>query len=224
MTPEEFINKHPFPKNGAEINDTLVRAIKDPEQSEFKEANLTKLLENNARLIYLVHRQHNYNQELASVMSFVYEGLRKSVETFNPDIGMPFYHYAMRTIRGLLQNYYNYNNDLIHVPVMKKKDIKYEYADINDFNEHQYGIDESTIEVDDNLSDELSNIISEYEGRNNLEDKSYEELQMLKLSRGMTLKALSDETGYKPAKLRKMIDNATLRLKKYYKRYKKDMG
>ena len=42
MTPEEFINKHPFPKNGAEINNALVRAIKDPTQSKFKEKNLTK--------------------------------------------------------------------------------------------------------------------------------------------------------------------------------------
>lgn len=224
MTPEEFINKYPFPENGAEINDILVRDIKDPAKSHLKEANLKKLLENNARLIYLVYRQYNYNQELASVMSFVYEGLRKAVDTFNPDVGMPFYHYAMRTIRGLLQNYYNYNHDLIHIPVMKKKDVKYEYADINDFNEHQYAIDESTVEDDSNLSDELTNIITEYESRANINEKAIEELRMLKLSRGMTLKALSKETGYKTAKLRKMIDSATRRLKKYYKKYKEDIG
>lgn len=224
MTPEEFINKHPFPANGAEINDALVKAIKDPAQSEFKEDNLKKLLENNARLIYLVYRQHNYNQELGSIMSFVYEGLRKSVDTFNPDIGMPFYHYAMRTIRGLLQNYYNYNHDLIHIPVMKKRDIKYEYADINDFNEHQYEFDENDVDKGDSLSDELSNIIAEYEGRYTLTERAFEELDMLKRSRGMTLKSLSEETGYKTAKLRKMIDSATERIKKYYKRYKRDIG
>jgi len=224
MTPEEFINKHPFPKNGAEINNVLVMAIKDPNQAKFKEKNLTKLLENNARLIYLVYRQHNYNQELASIMSFVYEGLKKSVDTFNPDVGMPFYHYAMRTIRGLLQNYYNYNHDLIHVPVMKKKDIKYDYADINDFNEHQYGIDETTLEDDSNLSDELSNIIAEYEARAVFNEKTSEELEMLKRSRDITLKALSEQTGHKTAKLRKMIDNSTVRVQKYYKKYKKEIG
>jgi RNA polymerase sigma factor (sigma-70 family) len=224
MTPEEYINKHPFPENGAQINLELVKAIQDPEQGDSRESNLEKLLQNNARLIYLVYRQHNYNQELSSIMSFVYEGLRKSVDTFKPEVGMPFYHYAMRTIRGLLQNYYNYNHDMIHIPVMRKKDIKYEYADINDFNEHQYGIDESTLEDDGNLSDELSNIISEYEARATLNKRSREELDMLKRSRGMTLKALGDETGYKPAKLRKMIDTATEKVQRYYIRYKKDIG
>ena len=224
MTPEEYINKHPFPKNGAEINDRLVRDIKDPTKEAFKAANLEKLLQNNARLIYLVYRQYNYNQELSSIMSFVYEGLTKAVDTFKPDIGMPFYHYAMRTIRGLLQNYYNYNHDLIHIPVMKKKDIKYDYADINDFNEHYYGIDESTLEDDSNLSDELSNVITEYESRASFSDKTELEFEMLKKSRGMTLKALSDETGYKTAKLRKMIDSATDRLKRYHRRYREDIG
>lgn len=224
MTPEEYINKHPFPKNGAEINDKLVRDIKDPTKEEFKAANLEKLLQNNARLIYLVYRQYNYNQELSSIMSFVYEGLTKSVNTFNPNIGMPFYHYAMSTIRGLLQNYYNYHNDLIHIPVMKKNDIKYEYADINDFNEHQYGIDESTIEDDNNLSDEMNNLIIEYESRATFSDKTGLEFEMLKKSRGITLKALGDETGYKTAKLRRMIDNAVDRLKKYHKRYMEDIG
>lgn len=224
MTPEEFIKKHPFPENGREINEQLVKAIQDPTQAKYKEANLKKLLENNARLIYLVHAQYNYNQELASVMSFVYEGIRKSVETFKPEIGMPFYHYAMRTTRGLLQNYHNYNHDMIHVPVMRKKDIKYEYADINDYTEHQYGIDEDTVEDNSNLSDELTNIIIEYEGRHDMTDRLKEEFNILKRSRTMTLKALSEETGYKTAKLRKMIDNALLKLRKYYNRYKQDIG
>lgn len=224
MTPEEFIKKHPFPENGREINEQLVKAIQDPSQIEYKEANLQRLLENNARLIYLVHQQYNYNQELASVMSFVYEGIRKSVDTFNPDIGMPFYHYAMNTTRALLQNHYNYNYDMIHIPVMRKKDIKYEYADINDYTEHQYGIDENTIEDTSNLSDELTNIIAEYEGRHELSYRMKQEFNMLKKSRSMTLKALSDETGYKTAKLRKMIDSALLKLRKYYNRYKQDIG
>jgi len=224
MTPEEYINKHPFPKNGTEINNILVRDIKDPSKESSKQANLEKLLQNNARLIYLVYRQFNYNQELSSIMSFVYEGLTKAVDTFKPEVGMPFYHYAMSTIRGLLQNYYNYNHDLIHIPVMKKKDIKYEYADINDFNEHQYGIDESTLEDDSNLSDELSNIIAEYEARANFNDKTILEIEMLKQSRGVTLKKLSEDTGYNTAKLRKMIDAATDRLYKYHNKYKKDIG
>lgn len=224
MTAEEFINKNPFPKNGSQLNLELVQAIQDPDKIDSREANLEKLLKNNARLIYLVYRQHNYNQELSSIMSFVYEGLRKAVDTFKPEVGMPFYHYAIRTIRGLLQNYYNYNHDIIHIPVMRKKDIKYEYSDINDFNEHQYGIDKNTLEDEGNLSNELSNIISEYEAIATLTNRNREELDMLKRSRGVTLKALSDETGHKPAKLRKMIDTATEKIRRYYIRYKKDIG
>ena len=202
----------------------LVRELKDPTKSHLKQINLEKLLKNNARLIYLVYKQHNYNQELSSIMSFVYEGLNKSIDTFNPDIGMPFYHYAMRTTRGLLQKYYNYNNDLIHIPVMKKKLVKYDYADINDFNEHQNNVDEFLVEEKSNLSDELDNIIIEYEARNVKNSKNIRELEMLKKSRLMTLKALSDETGYTTTRIRKMINNASERLKKYHKKYKKDIG
>ena len=80
MTPEEFIKRHPFPSNGAEINDILVKDIQDPSKKDQKDANLKKLLENNARLVYLIYYQYNYNQPLASIMSFTYEGLCKSTD------------------------------------------------------------------------------------------------------------------------------------------------
>jgi hypothetical protein len=67
-------------------------------------------------------------------MSFTFEGLCKATETYDPGIGMPFYHYAMQTTRGLLQNWYNYNNDLIHVPVMKKKDVHAQSISLKNIN------------------------------------------------------------------------------------------
>ena len=164
MTPEEFIKRHPFPPNGAEINDKLVKDIQNPSKQDERDSNLQRLLENNARLIYLIYYQYNYNQTLASIMSFTFEGLCKATETYDPGIGMPFYHYAMQTTRGLLQNWYNYNNDLIHVPVMKKKDVKIDYSDINDYNEHQEGSNWGDMEAfvqpdDDNVTLELDKII-----------------------------------------------------------------
>jgi len=161
MTPEDFIKDHPFPENGAEINNLLVRDIQDPSKQHLKQQNLQKLLENNARLIYIVYSQYNYNQSLGSIMSFVYEGLAKATETFDPQVGMPFYHYAVQTIRGLLQNWYNYNNDLIHIPVMKRKDITHEFADVNDYVEHQYLEADSEQDDADYLSSELDNMIIE---------------------------------------------------------------
>jgi len=221
MTPEEYIKNNPFPKNGSEINNKLVREIQDPAKAKYKSQNLDRLLKNNARLIYVIYMQYNYNQELAAIMSFVYEGLEKATSTYDFNVGMPFYHYAIQTTRGLLQNYYNYNNDLIHVPVMKKKKlnkttnteegIKLEYSDVNDFLEHQYMHDHDEKE---NLSSEINMIISEYE-RKKLSDQAREELNILKMYRESTLKDLSNKTNINTVKLRKIIDKTTLKLKKF---------
>lgn len=220
MTPEEFIKRHPFPPNGAEINDILVKDIQDPSKSDKKDANLQKLLKNNARLIYLIYYQYNYNQPLASIMSFTYEGLCKATETYDPVVGMPFYHYAMQTIRGLLQNWYNYNNDLIHVPVMKKKDVKIDYSDINDYNEHQDGSNMGDMEAfvqphDENCTVELDALIELYETNGKLNDQSKEDLEVLKLSRNYNIKDLSIKLGINSSRLKFIISRCVSRMRKF---------
>lgn len=220
MTPEEFIRQNPFPENGAEINDQLVKDIQDPSKEHMKDANLYKLFQNNARLIYMIYQQYNYNQELASVMSFVYEGLRKATATFDPDVGMPFYHYAVQTTRGLMQNYYNYNNDIVHVPVMKRKDTKIDFEDINDYVEHEFlmvGDDhpESFLESTNEMSKELDSLLTEYENRHMATDKNKADFDILKMSRTMPLKDISEKMGHSTARIRKMIDRAIKRLQKF---------
>lgn len=232
MTPEEFIKNNPFPPNGAEINDRLVRDIQDPTKADKKTKNMELLLKNNARLIYMVYNQYNYNQELGSIMSFVYEGLVKATETFDPDVGMPFYHYAVQTIRGLLQNWYNYHNDLIHIPVMKKKPIKtldergqvvekvpvkYDYTDINDFTEHQHCDDDHAVvqAEDDSISHELNQILVEFTNHPNTTERVLEDLEMFNMYRKYTLKEISQKTGINTVRIRKMIDRTTERLKRF---------
>ncbi len=221
MTPEEFIKKHPFPKDGAEINNRLVRDIQDPALEHKKESNLKKLLENNARLIYLIYHQYNYNQELASIMSFVYEGLRKASVHFDPKVGMPFYHYAVQTIRGLLQNHYNYNNDIIHIPVMKRKDVKYEYADVTDYAEYQ-GFATSEFNDMDTPVTELDMLITEYENQGGLSEQSKSDLELIKLYRNHNLKDISIKTGINTVKLRKVIDKTIIKLQKFYAKLNRD--
>lgn len=232
MTAEEFIKNNPFPENGTEINDKLVKAIQDPTQILMRQKNLELLLKNNARLVYMVYHQYNYNQDLGSIMSFVYEGLVKATNTFNPAIGMPFYHYAVQTIRGLLQNWYNYHNDLIHIPVMKKKDgievdengniieieaLKYDYTDINDFTEHQHCDDAYAViqPEDDSIAHELDEIITEFVNHPNTTEKALEDLEMFTLYRKHTLKEISKIKEINTVKVRKMIDRTIDRLKRF---------
>lgn len=222
MTPEEFIKNHPFPPNGSAINDQLVKDIQDPSKIAFKQDNLNKLLENNARLIYMIYNQYNYNQSLGSIMSFVYEGLCKATETYDPSVGMPFYHYAVQTIRGLLQNWYNYNNDIIHVPVMKRRNVKYDYADINDYVEHQFAIDET--DVEDDMESEFAMLLSEYRHKGVLTETAKQDLEVLELYRIYTIKEISDKLHINTVKVRKMIDRATNRLKSFHRKLQKELG
>lgn len=232
MTPEDFIKNNPFPENGKEINNQLVRAIQDPDQEPMRQKNLESLLKNNARLVYMVYHQYNYNQDLGSIMSFVYEGISKATETFDPDVGMPFYHYAVQTIRGLLQNWYNYHNDLIHIPVMKKKPVeqvdyegniidstsmKYDYTDINDFTEHQHCDDIFAVvqPEDESITFELDQIIDEFVRHPNTTPKALDDLVMFNMYRKHTLKEISSRKKINTVKIRKMIDRTIDRLKRF---------
>lgn len=228
MTPEEFIKNNPFPPNGTEINNALVAEIQDPDKQHLRRRNLELLLKNNARMIYLIWQQYPYNQELGSVMSFMYQGLDKACSTYDPKVGMPFYHYATNVTRGLIQNYYNYHESTIHVPVQKRKLKTYDptvdeevgvydfkYSDINDYSEHQ---SMSTSEQDtENLYEDLTFLIDEYEASLKT-DTAKKDLEILKMSRTMTLKDIALKTRINTAKLRKIIDRTTHKLRLFHKR------
>lgn len=215
MKPEDFIKNNPFPDNGTEINDILVKDLKDPEKQEDYEKNLYKLLQNNARLIYIIYKQYNYNQSLASIMSFVYEGLKKSVELYDDKVGMPFYHYAVRTTRGILQNHYNYCNDIIHVPVIKKKKVKIEYSEVSEIIQNINENDDTEV-----LIEELDMIISEYEAKLS-NKKDIDELNILKMYRTSNLKEISEKTQMNTVKVKKIIQRTTRKLKKFYINFQK---
>jgi hypothetical protein len=210
MTPEDFIKNNPFPKNGTEINNALVRDIQDPrKKSKYKE-NVQKLLKNNARVIYLVWKQYNYNQSIGSIMSFVYEGIEVTAREYKIGSAKPYYSYLMTYVRGLLQKYYNYNESLVHVPVMKKKDFSVDLTEINNVSEfvaHSDGVDPMEEEMDD--------LLAEY-GSQKLPEKIREDFEITKLSRYMTVKEISDRTGLGIGKIRNIIKRTVPRLRNFY--------
>lgn len=230
MTTEKFIKNHPFPKNGAEINNKLVRAIQDPTQQHMRHHNLELLFKNNARLVYMIYYQFNYGQDIASVMSFVYEGIVKATETFDSDIGVPFYHYAVQTIRALLQHWYNYNSELIHIPVIKKRSIDntnynanangvftYDYVEIDDFIEHEHCCDIYAVNQleEESSTSELDQIIKEFTHHPNTTKKALEELELFNMYRKYTLKEISQRKKINVIKIRKMINQTIERLKNF---------
>lgn len=229
MTPEKFIKDNPFPANGSELNAQLIADIQNPEKQHLRQHNLEKLLKVNARLIYIVWSQYNYANELASIMSYVYQGLTKASESFNPDLGVPFYNYAIKVTRGLLQNNYNYTASLIHTPVMKRKleiydptigeHVKlydFKYSDINDYSEHQSMVACDDTD-DDDIKSELDMAFTEYEATL-LTDTARADLEVLKMSSNMTLKDISTKTGINTAKLRKIIDRTTIKMQIFFDR------
>ena len=219
MNAEEFIKNNPFPKNGTAINNMLVKDIQDVSKLVDKQRNLELLFKNNARLIHLVYKQYNYNQPIDSIMSFVYEGLIKATDTYDPNVGMPFYNYAIRTIRGLLQGWYNYNNDLIHIPVMKKKEIKHEYADITDFIEHHEGDSNPELELPttDEYSDELNDIIDSYRSEHELSDEVKYDFEIFEMHRKYTVKEIIHKTGLTENNVKCIVAKTLNKLKKFCK-------
>lgn len=211
MTPEQFIKQNPNPPNIEQVNNDLVKLIQDPAQAKFYKKNVYKLFKANARLIYVVYRQYNYNQSLSSIMSFVYEGIEATAKEYKLGSKKPYYSYAISYIRGLLQKYYNYNESLVHVPVMKKKKISHEYAEINNYNEHEYLVHDD----DSSVADDLDNLFKEYESQP-LTAKQKQELEIVKMSRNMNIKEISEKTKLGIGKIRNIIKKTTPKLKNFY--------
>jgi len=212
MQAEEFISRNPFPIDGTEINNDLVRSIQDPDQSAFVKKNVYKLFKNNARLIRIVHRQFNYGQSLSAVMSFVYEGIEATSKSYRLDSKMPYYSYAISYIRGLLQKYYNYTEGLVHVPVMKRKTVPHEYIEVNDFNEHAMGLYN---EVQDPVVNELEMLLVEYESLD-LSDQQREDLEIVKLTRYLTNKEVAERKKIGVAKVRSIVKKMIPKIQSFY--------
>jgi len=210
MTPEEFIKNHPFPKNGTEINNRLVTEIQDPNKAHKYKENVQNLLRNNARVIYLVFKQFNYNQTLASIMSFVYEGIEFTAREYRVGSPKPYYSYLMSYVRGLLQKHYNYNEHLVHVPVMKKKKVSVDLTEINNVSEFITSSDGV-----DPMEEEMDDLLKEY-GLQKLPERIREDFEITKLSRYMSVKEISEKTGLGMGKIRNIIKRTIPRLKNFY--------
>lgn len=222
MIAEDFIRKNPFPENGAELNMSLVMDIQNPELAEFKEKNIEKLFRVNARLIWLVYEQNNYGESLDSVMSFMYEGIRRASELYNPKYGMPFYNYAMKITRALLQNYHNYHGSVIHVPVRKKGEevYKFSYADITEYMDFETGADSHLIEPEDGIEsssslDELYELAEKYSMRPDLLEDTKLGLDLLMSMRGKTFSEVCEAFNMSDTKLKKYLNQIIGRLKTY---------
>ena len=105
---------------------------------------------------------------------------------------------------------------------MKRKDVTHDFADVNDYVEHQ--VFETEYDESDNLTSELDNLIVEYEHSDTMTDIAKEDLEILKLYRHSTLKEISEQTGINTVKVRKMIDRAIGRLKSFDRRFKREVG
>ena len=220
VTPEEFINKNPFPANGTELNMELVKQYKHQNATaKHKEQIVEQLLKINARLIYIVYDQHGYGESLTTVMSFVYEGIRKAVNDFDPSIGMPFYHFVIQKCRGILQNNYNYTNKLIHIPVMKKNEVEHDFSDINDYLEHESMKFMESSNPHNPLLDELRMLLVEYQSQD-LPQSTIDDFYVLKLYlEDNTLKDISEKLNISTNRVKKMKDSATDRLRKFHLRW-----
>jgi len=222
MIAEEFIRKNPFPENGAELNMRLVLDIQNPELAKFKDKNIEKLFRINARLIWLVYEQHNYGESLDSIMSFMYEGIRRASELYNPKYGMPFYNYAMKITRAILQNYHNYHGSVIHVPVRKKDDeiYKFAYADIADFTDFETGAASQLIEPEHGSDmtstlNELFELADKYGSRTDLTSDIILGLKLLVSMRGKTFNEVCVEFNMSDVKLKKYLNQIIGKLKIY---------
>ncbi len=130
----EFISKNPFPEDGKEQTKEIVKLLKTLEGPEYEKMKM-KLFKVNAATVYLTFKQHSYNQNLDSIMSFMWEGLDYCIKNYDLESIKPFYSYWMSYVRGLLQKHYNYNETLVHVPVMKKKQTVNEFSSIDMYND-----------------------------------------------------------------------------------------
>ena len=220
MNAEDFIRNNPFPPNGTQLNLQLVKDIQDPSLADQKQQNVEKLFKINARLIWRVYVQHNYGESLDSVMSFMFEGIKRASEIYDASHGMPFYNYAIKITRAMLQNYHNYHSQVIHVPIKKRSNENFEfaYSDINDYMDFETGASPALIEEqeqeDDDLT-ELYELAEKYGQRTDITEDTKKALALLMAMRGSTIKEICDKFQMSEPKLKKLLSQIIGKLRNY---------
>ena len=218
MNAEDFIRNNPFPPNGTQLNLQLVKDIQDPTLSDMKQQNVEKLFKLNARLIWRVYVQHNYGESLDSVMSFMFEGIKRASEIYDPAHGMPFYNYAIKITRAMLQNYHNYHSQVIHVPIKKRSNENFEfaYSDINEYMDFETGASSALIEEsEENELSELYELAELYGKRDDIMDDTKKALALLMAMRGSTMKEICDKFQMGETKLKKLLTHIIGKLRNY---------
>lgn len=220
MNAEKFIRNNPFPEDGASRNLKLVMDIQNPELVQYKNRNIEELFRINARLIWLTYRQHNYGESLDSVMSFMYEGIRKASETYRLDSGVPFYIYAMRVTRGLLQNYQAYHGGIIHIPILRRDDVVYEYNDITEYMDlgANNPVALTVVDESDEVIEEIYELVDRYMSLPIISDTTKYGLSIIGMLKTKSTHEICDELGIGDDKFRDSL-RATLSKLKQYRKY-----
>ena len=220
MNAERFIRNNPFPVDGAERTLRLLIDIQNPELEHLKQWNIERLFRLNARLIWVVYRQYNYGESLDSVMSFMYEGIRKSSETFDMTLGVPFYIYALNVTRSLLQSYHMYHRSLIHIPLKQRGLYVYEYSDINEYMDVEKNNPSELTVADSSDSDDIDEIYEladAYSHLPNIGDRMAYGLNIIHMMKYKSMHEICDELGIGEDKYRDVIKTTIHKLKQYRK-------
>lgn len=131
----QLIRKHPFPKNGRELNAELVEVIKGTKIESKKKEYITKLFYNNLGIVSKVFSENKYDKANATVeefLSFYYEALLIAIKDYDKSKGMAFHSYLYSRMKSMILNYYKYNGSVIHIPVLKRPDGEYEIFQLTD--------------------------------------------------------------------------------------------
>lgn len=210
-----FIKQNPFPENGEQLNCELVRDIQNPDLEDLKQKNTETLFRMNARLIWLVFIQYNYGESIDSVMSFMWEGIRKSSQTYRLDSGVPFYYYAMATTRSMLQAHHMYKSQLIHIPIKKRTEISYEFVDVNEYMDLEASqfIDMS-FDTDD-VIDEIYELVDNYAKNDVLSDVTKYGLSIVDQMKTKSMREICSEMDIGEDKFRDNVKSIIKKLKKY---------
>jgi RNA polymerase sigma factor (sigma-70 family) len=159
----EYINNHPFPNNGKDLNIQL--AAEYPTATESRKVQIReKLFELNCRLCFVAHRQFSYGYEVEEIAGQLHLTIMRCLEIYDPSKGLPFYHYVLQRLRGDLQYLRGKESGPVEVPVRQQRKEEYQYnyhyTDSEDF----YTIEDESQSATD-ASSELTDIISDMERR-----------------------------------------------------------
>lgn len=151
------MKKHPFPKNGKEINREVMSTI---DRISPDRKSVLKLFYNNLGIVSKIFSENNYDKLNATVeefLSFYYESILVSIKDYDSSKGMSFHNYLYFRMRNIISNDYKYNGSVVHIPVMKVPDGEYETLQLTtDMTDHHsaFSITEEGIHKLDTILDD----------------------------------------------------------------------